>query len=177
MKNVALIGFMGSGKSTVGVELARRLGVRFVETDTLIEEASNKSVSRIFAEEGERAFRRRERSAIQTVTLETDQVISCGGGVTIDPRNLRLLRMSCRVVLLKADPEVLYERIKKSDSRPLAKNLRTPVDVARLVHERSDAAVRPLCRCRSLLCGRGGRSHRRMGLFPGIRFGHPAASD
>jgi shikimate kinase/3-dehydroquinate synthase len=139
MKNVALIGFMGSGKSTVGVELARRLGVRFVETDTLIEEASNKSVSRIFAEEGERAFRRRERSAIQTVTLETDQVISCGGGVTIDPRNLRLLRMSCRVVLLKADPEVLYERIKKSDSRPLAKNLRTPGDVARLVHERSDA--------------------------------------
>jgi len=139
MKNIALIGFMGTGKSTVGAELARRLCLRFVETDAVIEEASNKSISRIFAEEGEKAFRRLERSAIQAVTLEDDQVISCGGGATVDPRNLRLLRMTCKVVLLKADPRVLYERISRGSSRPLALNLKAPEDIARLIDDRRDA--------------------------------------
>ena len=139
MKSIALIGFMGSGKSTVGAGLARRLGLRFVETDAVIEEMSGKSIPRIFSEDGEPAFRCFERSAIQAVTLERDQVISCGGGATIDRRNLRLLSMSCRVVLLKADPEVLCERIKKSSLRPLALDLKSPEDVSRLLEDRRDA--------------------------------------
>jgi shikimate kinase/3-dehydroquinate synthase len=139
MRSIALIGFMGTGKSAVGAELARRLGLKFVETDAIIEKAANKGISRIFAEEGEGTFRCLERSVIQAVTLDEDQVISCGGGATIDRRNLRLLRMACRVVLLKASPQIVYGRIKKSGSRPLALNLRTPEDVARLIDERRDA--------------------------------------
>ena len=87
MRSIALIGFMGTGKSAVGAELARRLGLKFVETDAIIEKAANKGISRIFAEEGEGTFRCLERSVIQAVTLDEDQVISCGGGATIDRRN------------------------------------------------------------------------------------------
>jgi len=139
VKSIALIGFMGTGKSTIGPLLARRLGFAFVETDDLIEKIAGKSIARIFAEDGEAAFRRLERSVIQRVTLLTDAVISCGGGATIDPRNLRLLRMSCRVVLLKADPLVLFERIARCESRPIARRISEVADVERILEDRARA--------------------------------------
>lgn len=139
MRSIALIGFMGTGKSTVGRLLAERLGLSFVETDALIEEISGKSIKRIFAEDGEQAFRELERSVIQKVTLHRDTVISCGGGATVDPRNLRLLRMCCRVVLLKAEPRVLFHRISQSDSRPIARRIADSSDLSRLLSERQDA--------------------------------------
>lgn len=139
MKSIALIGFMGTGKSTIGPMLAERLGMSFVETDALIEETAKKSIERIFSEDGEPAFRELERSVIQRVSLLRDTVISCGGGATIDQRNLRLLRMCCRVILLTADPNVLFERISQCQSRPLAKGITRPSDLVRLLEQRRDA--------------------------------------
>ena len=136
MKSIALIGFMGTGKSTIGPMLAERLGMSFVETDALIEETAKKSIERIFSEDGEPAFRELERSVIQRVSLLRDTVISCGGGATIDQRNLRLLRMCCRVILLTADPNVLFERISQCQSRPLAKGITRPSDLVRLLEQR-----------------------------------------
>lgn len=76
---------------------------------------------------------------IQRVSLLRDTVISCGGGATIDQRNLRLLRMCCRVILLTADPNVLFERISQCQSRPLAKGITRPSDLVRLLEQRRDA--------------------------------------
>lgn len=139
MRSIALIGYMGAGKSTVGRLLAERLGLSFIETDSLVEEAAGRSIARIFCEDGEAAFRDLERSVIQAVTLKRDCVISCGGGATVDPRNLRLLRMSCRIVLLTAEAQVLFDRIVGCTSRPLAPGIAGLDDVARRLHERSGA--------------------------------------
>jgi shikimate kinase/3-dehydroquinate synthase len=139
MRSIALIGYMGAGKSTIGRLLAERLGFSFVETDALVEEVAGKSIARIFSEDGEATFRDLERSVIQAVTLKRGCIISCGGGATVDPRNLRLLRMSCRIVFLTAAPQVLYGRIAGCTSRPLASGIGGPEDIARRLQERRSA--------------------------------------
>ncbi len=121
VNNIALIGFMGTGKSVVGRSLAHRLGWYFLELDEKIEEMAGKSITDIFHENGEEYFRELESSVLKGIRDCEDTVISCGGGVVLDPGNVKLLRRHSTVVLLTATPEVIAERIIDDDCRPLLK--------------------------------------------------------
>jgi shikimate kinase len=121
--NIILIGFMGSGKSSVGRVIAKRLRFQFLDTDHLVEERARTTISQIFAGPGgEMAFRERETAAIESLLFATHRhVIATGGGIVTQPRNLPLLRQLGWVVLLQASPDELYRRVARNHDRPLLK--------------------------------------------------------
>ena len=98
---IYLTGFMGSGKSTIGPILANTLGYRFIDLDSYIEKLVSKTVSRIFAEQGEPAFRLLETEAVQSLTREQDMIISLGGGTLATGENLRLVKEHGILIYLK----------------------------------------------------------------------------
>lgn len=118
--NIVLIGFMGSGKSTVGRDLARRLRFQFLDTDRVIEDRTGVRIKQMFERHGEAYFRDRETAALQTLLMGTHRhVIATGGGIVTQPRNLPLLRKLGWVVLLKADPDEICRRVGHGKTRPL----------------------------------------------------------
>lgn len=127
--NIALIGFMASGKSTVGRAVAERLGFSFVDTDELVEQRAGKSVAAIFAEDGEEKFREYERQVATELVDRRNTVIATGGGFGADPANLASLKTHALVVCLWASPEVLHERARRLENRPL---LRVPDPLRRI---------------------------------------------
>jgi len=110
--NLTLIGYRGSGKSTVARILADRMARPLVDTDTLVQKRAGRSIAEIVAAGGWPEFRRLEREAIAEMTARDEQVISAGGGAVLDEANRKALRASGRVGLLTAAPEVLWERMK-----------------------------------------------------------------
>jgi shikimate kinase len=118
--NVALTGFMGTGKTAVGQALARRLGLAFIETDSLISARAHKPIPSIFEDEGEIAFRELEIEVIKRVCRETRSVIACGGGVVLNWINVERLRQCSVVVLLTASPLATFKRVRREvGQRPL----------------------------------------------------------
>lgn len=117
-----LVGMMGAGKSTVGRELARRLGRRFVDSDDEIERAAGASVAEIFAGEGEASFRRREREAVRALR-GSGAVVALGGGAMAQPALRRMLAGCGVVVYLRAAPETLLARVGDAEARPLLAGL------------------------------------------------------
>ncbi|RWZ60092.1 shikimate kinase [Halobacillus fulvus] len=113
---IYLIGFMGSGKSTVAEQLSERLGLPFIEMDAEIEKQQNMKISDIFAKHGEAYFRAQETSFLRT--LEDESIVSTGGGVIVTPENHRLLNEGT-VVYLKASWETIVERLQGDTERPL----------------------------------------------------------
>lgn len=131
MKNVVIIGFMGTGKTAVGKRLARLLGWKFVDTDAEIEQLTGKSIPRIFAEDGEVRFRSEENLLCRRLAALSGQVIATGGGMVLNRDNIELLRQNGILIKLWAEPEVIIERVKaKQKRRPLLKG-----DVQERVHE------------------------------------------
>jgi shikimate kinase len=130
---VYLVGMPGSGKSTVGPELAGLLGVPFVELDAGIERAAGKSVRAIFAEEGEQRFRELEAAALTEAAAHDPSVVSCGGGVVLEPANRVMLRATGTVVFLSVPLEILRSRIVPAAERPL---IHEEADLERLFRER-----------------------------------------
>ncbi len=131
VRNVVLVGFMGSGKSTIGRRLAEMLGFRFVDTDSGVEETAGKTIPAIFDEEGEAGFRDREAAELEGVLERAGQVVSTGGGVVVREANReRLRREDVFCVWLTAGPDEILERVTGSDDRPL---LRTPDPRATIV--------------------------------------------
>lgn len=118
-KNIVLIGFMGTGKSVVGKALAQRLGRPFVDVDDVIEQEAGRPIRKIFAGEGEAAFRQTERAVIQRVTQRDDQVIATGGGAVMDDGNVAALKQHGWLVWLTAGPDVIVQRVGDVASRPL----------------------------------------------------------
>jgi shikimate kinase len=119
-ENIALIGFMGSGKSTVGRLLAQKLDWRFQDTDALIEKVAGCSIPTLFSRDGEVAFRDRETTVLLGITLGERQVIATGGGAILREENVAALRSRSLVVYLTAQPEVLAERVsRRPEARPL----------------------------------------------------------
>ena len=116
---VVLVGFMGSGKSSVGRELARRFGVPFVDVDAWIESATGCRIRDLFAREGEPAFREREKAALREVLSVKGCVIATGGGAFVDEENRVLLRSYAPVVYLDAAVETLLGRLAADLGRPL----------------------------------------------------------
>ena len=123
MKRVILIGYMGSGKTTVGKALSKETGMMFYDLDWYIESRMRKSVSAIFAEKGEEAFRQMEYNMLHEVVEFEDVIISCGGGTPCFFDNIDYLNRQGEVVYLKATPEVLYRHLLMAKvERPLLKD-------------------------------------------------------
>ncbi|MBN1976831.1 MAG: 3-dehydroquinate synthase [Anaerolineae bacterium] len=119
MSNVALTGFMGTGKSAVGREVARRLGWRFVDMDDAIVLRVGKPIPRIFAEYGEPAFRQIESQVCADLSAQEGLVIATGGGALVDPDNRRVMMRGGTVICLTADPDEILRRVGDDDNRPL----------------------------------------------------------
>jgi shikimate kinase len=119
MKNLVLVGFMGTGKTAVGQRVARHLGFSFVDTDQLIEQRTGQSIAQIFAARGEPYFRKLERELVKELASEQDRVIATGGGIILDQNNIRDLARTGVVICLWAEPDVIYERTKNATHRPL----------------------------------------------------------
>ena len=120
--NLVLVGFMGTGKTVVGAQLAKRLGWPFVDTDALIEQAAGMSIPRIFATRGEVAFRAQEREVCKQVADKARTVIATGGGILLDLANRDALQEHGVLVLLTADPAEIARRLWESadhEERPL----------------------------------------------------------
>lgn len=114
-----LIGFMGSGKSSVGRRVAARLGAEFVDLDARIESAAGRTVREIFASQGEGAFRDLEREAIRQAVSVPGRVLAVGGGAFCDAGNRALLKAYAPVALLDASPGTVIGRLSGDRSRPL----------------------------------------------------------
>jgi shikimate kinase len=119
VRNLVLVGFMGSGKSSVGREIARRWAFRFIDTDTTIRHKYRKSIPDIFATFGEPFFRDEENKALQELQASQEAVIATGGGIILQPRNHPLLRTLGVVVWLTASEETIWERVSRNQNRPL----------------------------------------------------------
>ncbi len=136
MLNLVLIGFMGTGKSTVGKKLAKKLGLKFVDTDQEVERVCGMTVNQIFKKFKEVRFRSEEKAALRRLTVNTGQVISTGGGTVLDLENLEMLRDNGFIVCLTAEPEVIYQRLKRKKNRPLLKTEDPLATVKQLLQDR-----------------------------------------
>lgn len=119
LANIALIGFMGSGKSSVGRLVADQLRFTFLDTDDVLVSRAGKPITDIFAQEGEAAFREKESALVQELTHRTRTVISTGGGLPVNPTNLASLKTHALVMCLWASPEKIFERVRGQSHRPL----------------------------------------------------------
>jgi len=116
--NIFLIGYRGTGKTTLGKIIARERQMPFIDLDDLIIKNVGKAIPQIFATEGEAKFRDYETQALKQVCEKTGQIISCGGGIVTREENITLLKNNGLVVLLKASPETIFSRIYKDTNRP-----------------------------------------------------------
>lgn len=116
---VSLVGLPGSGKSTVGRQLARRLQLPFVDSDHVIEERLGCSIREYFEREGEAHFRDVEESVLDELTRQHEGILSTGGGAVLREANREHLRSRGKVVYLKSSPEELYRRLRHDANRPL----------------------------------------------------------
>lgn len=119
MNNIFLTGFMGTGKSAVGRILAKMSDCDFFDSDEEIEKKSGMTIKDIFSQQGESHFRGLEREIIEHLASLSNCVISTGGGVVLSPQNMEVLRSNGTIISLKAKPEVILERISKTNRRPL----------------------------------------------------------
>jgi len=136
--NIVLIGFMGSGKSSVGKALAKRLGYDFIDTDMMIEKKAGCSINKIFETKGEEYFRDMESSILKDILSTTrGGVISTGGGLPMRSKNREALKSIGKIVYLKASKETLVKRLSKDTTRPLLKGEDVAIRVEQLLKERS----------------------------------------
>ncbi len=118
-RTVALVGLMGAGKSAIGKRLALRLGLPFVDADDEIERAAGCSIAEFFEKYGEQEFRAGERRVIARLLDQTPHVLSTGGGAYMDPETRALMRTKALTIWLRAELDVLFERVRKRAHRPL----------------------------------------------------------
>jgi shikimate kinase len=118
--NIALIGFMGTGKTAVGQILAKKLELKFIETDTMIERKAGKSIPQIFTDLGETGFRELEIEVIKEIANKQHSVIACGGGLVLNRINIDRLRQTSVMVYLSATPKATLKRVSNQlGQRPL----------------------------------------------------------
>lgn len=134
--NIVLIGFMGSGKSSVGHYLAKILGMQYINTDDIIEQREGMKISEIFKKNGEKYFRKKEKEVIANVSNLKACVIATGGGIVLNWENVEALKKGGKIFFLKASPEVIYERIKDDKTRPLLNVDDPPSAIKRILKAR-----------------------------------------
>jgi shikimate kinase len=132
--NVALIGFMGVGKSAIAKGLAERLGKKLIHTDALVELQAGKTITRIFQEDGEIAFREMEIEVVKKAASEKNQVIDCGGGVVLNRINVDRLKLNSVVVWLTASNDIVLKRTAPDKvGRPLLKGKNIESDIEKIL--------------------------------------------
>ncbi len=136
MKNIFLIGFMGSGKSTIASCLAENYGMEIIEMDQLIVEREGMSIPDIFAQKGEPYFRDAETNLLIEIQSEENKVVSCGGGVVLREKNIEEMKKGGKIVLLNAKPETILERVKDDDNRPLLRGNKNVEFISNMMEQR-----------------------------------------
>ena len=159
IRNLALVGFMGVGKSSVGRIVAEQLRFDFVDTDDLIQERTGRSVAEIFAQAGEPAFRAQERAVVEELAGRTGLVIATGGGLICQPENLASLRAHALVICLWASAHTIWQRVRHQTHRPLLQTPNPEAKIAELL-----AARGPAYRQAGVLVGADMRTPREVAL-------------
>ena len=125
MRNLFIIGYMGTGKSTVAKFLSEKHGWDLLEMDEMIVQQEGMSIADIFETHGEEHFRDIESNLIKDICLQENKVVSCGGGVVLRSQNVDAMKKSGIIVLLSASPETILERVKGDTNRPLLQGNKT----------------------------------------------------
>lgn len=136
--NIFLIGFMGSGKSTVSDYMHRTCGMPVIEMDQIIAEREGMSISDIFATHGEEYFRNLETQLLVELQAQSNVVVSCGGGTPMRACNVEEMKKHGQIVLLTASPETIYERVKDNHDRPLLENHKSVSYISELMEQRRE---------------------------------------
>ena len=139
MKTLFFIGFMGVGKTSVSAALGRMLELPVIEMDEQIARNEGMTIPEIFAQKGEGHFRQCETALLEGLAAENACLVSCGGGVAMRQENVAAMRRCGTVVLLTARPEVILERVRDSDERPLLQGRKNVTDIAALMVQRRSA--------------------------------------
>jgi len=138
MSNVILVGYMGCGKSTVGKRLSYRMKMPYTDTDKEIEKKQGTTISLIFKEQGETAFRDMETECLKRLfEYKQDYVIAVGGGLPMREENRSLMRKLGTTVYLRAKPETIYERLKDDTTRPLLQGENPQEKIRSMINQRS----------------------------------------
>lgn len=138
---IVLIGMPGSGKSTVGRQLAKRLELPFVDSDQLIEQRIGSSIREYFQQHGEKSFRELEESVLRELTESGSRVLATGGGAVLRPGNRERLRASGKVFYLQSSPDELFRRLRHDTARPLLQ-VEDPLARLRSMYEERDPLYR-----------------------------------
>ncbi|MGI6144598.1 MAG: shikimate kinase [Clostridia bacterium] len=136
--NIILIGFMGTGKTAVGKRLAAILGKSFYDTDQEVEAVTGMTISQLFNKYGEVRFRSEENLAIQRLMKKDNCIIATGGGIILNQQNIDFLAEKGVVICLTARPEIIYERVKRRNNRPLLKKGNLYETIIKLMKEREE---------------------------------------
>ncbi|KAB2951304.1 shikimate kinase [Heliorestis acidaminivorans] len=135
-KNIVLIGFMGTGKSTVGKILAHKIAYEFIDTDREIERVTGLTITQIFDNHGEQRFRSEETVMARKVSEKTKKVISTGGGIVLRQENVTALRSTGIIIELSARPEIIWQRISRRTHRPLIRKEMDAQVIAEMMAQR-----------------------------------------
>ena len=139
-KNIVLIGFMGSGKTTVGIRLSYRLRKTIEDTDKLIERREKRTIREIFAQDGEEYFRKMETEMLREAGLKMkNQIVSVGGGTPVKAENRELLKQLGTVIYFRVKPETVYNRLKHDTTRPLLQCENPLARITELLEQRKEA--------------------------------------
>lgn len=138
MQNIFLIGFMGTGKSTVAEYLGEHFDMQVLEMDETISDRENMSITDIFEKKGEEYFRNLETSLLKEVGVNGNTVVSCGGGTPMREENVEEMKKNGKIVLLTATPETIYNRVKNSHNRPLLENNMNVEYISELLGKRQE---------------------------------------
>lgn len=136
--NLVLIGFMGTGKSTVAKYLSKQYHMDIIEMDALIEQREGMSIPEIFQVHGEPYFRSLETNLLKEMQNYKNKIISCGGGAALREENVQEMKKNGKVILLTARPETILERTREDNSRPLLKDRKNPESITLLMEQRRE---------------------------------------
>ncbi len=138
MKNIILIGFMGSGKSSVSHHLSYTLKMQEIDTDKYISDEQKMSIPEIFSQKGEEYFRDLETNLLKNLQNKNSLIISCGGGMPLREENQKLLKILGTVFLLTASPETTFNRVKNNNNRPLLNDNMNLEYITKMIESRKD---------------------------------------
>ena len=136
MNNLYIIGFMGSGKTSLASELDKISENKKINVDALIEKKLGMSISEIFAIYGEAFFRKHEHELLSEISKHDNQIVDCGGGLPLTPENRKLIKASGRCIYLKVSPNAVLQRLKSDESRPLLENKKSIKEISLMLDKR-----------------------------------------